>query len=98
MIFCCKQRRSLRAFDLVVIDGRTEAEVAGQLAECLLFLSFGTLEGCPMPPLEAMASDCVVVGYHGRGGREYDREEFCRPIEAGDVVGFARRRRGDRPL
>jgi glycosyltransferase involved in cell wall biosynthesis len=37
-----------------------------------------------------MACGCVVVGYHGRGGREYFDPSFSHPIEAGDIIGFAR--------
>ena len=85
-----KHRGALSGFELIAIDGKSEAEVAALLGDCLVFLSFGHPEGCPLPPLEALACGCVVVGYHGRGGREYFRPEFCRPVEFGDVVGFAR--------
>ena len=83
-------RRALEGWDLVAIDGLPEHEVAKRLAECAIFLSFGYPEGCPLPPLEAMASGCVVVGYHGWGGREYFKPTFSDPIEAGDIIGFAR--------
>ena len=29
------------------------------------------MEACPLVPLEAMASGCIVVGYTGYGGLEY---------------------------
>ncbi len=83
-------RRSLSGWELVAIDGMPEVDVARILGECALFLSFGHPEGCPLPPLEAMACGCVVVGYHGRGGREYFDPLFTYPVEAGDVVGFAK--------
>jgi glycosyltransferase involved in cell wall biosynthesis len=89
-----KHRRALTGFDLVPIDGRPEAEVAAILAGSPVFLSFGHPEGCPLPPLEAMAAGCVVVGYHGRGGREYFRPVFSRPVEVGDVVGMAQAAEG----
>jgi len=54
-----------------------------------VFLSFGYPEGFSLPPVEAMASGCVVVGYHGRGGREYFDPSFSYPVEAGDIIGFA---------
>lgn len=85
-----KHRNTLSGFELLPIDGRPEAEVASLLGKCAVFLSFGHPEGCPLPPLEAMSCGCVVVGYHGRGGREYFREDMCYPVEMGDVVGFAR--------
>jgi tetratricopeptide (TPR) repeat protein len=83
-------RGVLDGWELCPIDGLTETQVADRLAESALFFSFGYPEGCPLPPLEAMASGCAVVGYHGWGGREYFRKEFCWPVEVGDVVGFAR--------
>jgi glycosyltransferase involved in cell wall biosynthesis len=85
-----RYRKVFTAWDLIALDSLLEAQVAELLSRCAVFLSFGYPEGCPLPPLEAMASGCVVVGYHGRGGREYFDPAFSYPIEAGDVVGFAR--------
>lgn len=85
-----RYRGALAGWDLVPIDGLNEGQVAQHLADCAIFLSFGTVEGCPLPPLEAMASGCVVIGYHGRGGREYFDPAFSYPVEPGDVVTFAR--------
>ncbi len=83
-------RGALTGWELVSIDGQPEEQVAERLRSSALFLSFGYPEGCPLPPLEAMASGCVVAGYHGRGGREYFDPAFSHPIEAGDIIGFAR--------
>lgn len=84
-----RRRNALDDWEVESIDGLPEEKVAEKLAGCGIFLSFGTFEGCPLPPLEAMASGCVVIGYHGRGGREYFDPSFSHPIEAGDVIGFA---------
>ena len=83
-------RGALNGWELTAIDALPEHEVAERLRSCAAFFSFGNPEGCPLPPLEAMASGCVVVGYHGRGGREYFDQAFSYPVEAGDIVGFAR--------
>jgi hypothetical protein len=40
--------------------------------------------------MEAMLCGALVVGYHGRGGREYFDPAHCFPVEEGDVAGFAR--------
>jgi len=81
----------LADFDVIAIEGKTTDEVAAILKESLIFMSFGYPEGSPLPPCEAMLSGCIVVGYHGWGGREYFRPEFCYPVEPGDVLTFARR-------
>ncbi len=83
-------RDALAGWDLVTLDGLKEQEVADRLRDCAIFLSFGHPEGCPLPPMEAMASGCVVIGYHGWGGREYFDPKFSYPVEVGDVIGFAK--------
>ena len=37
-----------------------------------------------------MACGCLVVGYHGGGGREFLKRDFSFPIEAGDILQFAK--------
>lgn len=60
------------------------------MRESAVFLSFGYPEGFGLPAAEAMRSGCVVVGYHGDGGREFLTHDHGFPIEAGDLLGFAR--------
>lgn len=56
----------------VPIDQVPQAEVARILSESSVFLSLpADRESLGLPPLEAMAGGCLVVGYHGEGGREY---------------------------
>jgi glycosyltransferase involved in cell wall biosynthesis len=50
---------------------KSEDEVADIMARSAVFLSLCYMEACPLAPLEAMASGCVVVGYTGTGGLEY---------------------------
>lgn len=83
-------KKLLDGFDLISIHGKPEQEVAQILSESLVFMSFGSPEGSPMPPCEAMLCGCVVVGYHGWGGREYFKPEFCYPIEVGDILTFVK--------
>jgi hypothetical protein len=56
------------------IHGRTQAEVAELLRTAHVFLATGFPEGCPLPPLEAMASGCLLVGFAGFGGWDYMRQ------------------------
>ena len=53
------------------IDNMNETEVARALGESTVFLSLSRLEGFGLPPLEAMASDCLVAGFLGDGGWEF---------------------------
>jgi len=84
------QRGALRDVEVLPLDRMNEQEVAAAQREALLFLSFGYPEGCPFPPKEAMAAGCLVVGYHGMGGRDYFTHEHGYPVPQGDVVAFAR--------
>lgn len=83
-----KVRNKLHDFDFVAIENKNEQEVASLLRESMIFLSFGYPEGLPLPPAEAMACGCIVIGYHGGGGSEYFDEKYCYPIAYGDILGF----------
>jgi glycosyltransferase involved in cell wall biosynthesis len=82
-------RGALDGVRVRVIERMNEREVAAVMQESLIFLSFGYPEGCPLPPAEAMACGCAVVGYDGFGGREYFRQEFSHPVPVGDIPGYA---------
>lgn len=85
-----KFRGALDGWEIAAIQNLTESEVAQVLEESLVFLSFGYPEGFGLPALEAMLCGCLVAGYHGNGGREVLRPEISWPVEAGDILGFAR--------
>ena len=42
-----------------------------------------------MPPAEAMASGCYVVGFTGLAGREFFQPDVCSPVEEGNILAFA---------
>lgn len=81
----------LEGWDVVEIAQRTEAETAAILRESAVFLSTGHPEGFGLPAAEAMLAGCIVVGYHGYGGREFLTEDLAFPVAIGDVVTFADR-------
>jgi glycosyltransferase involved in cell wall biosynthesis len=54
-----------------LIDAKSESETADIMGNATVFLSLCDRECAPLTPLEAMASGCVVVGFHGYGGLEY---------------------------
>lgn len=58
----------------LAISGLPQSEVAERLASSHFFLASGFPEGCPLPPLEAMASGCFTVGFAGFGGWDYMRQ------------------------
>ncbi len=82
-------RGALKNVTVVAIDNMNEEQVAETMKQSMFFLSFGYPEGCPLPPAEAMACGCLVIGYDGFGGREYFKPEFSCPVQVGDITGFA---------
>jgi hypothetical protein len=82
-------RRHMPGWEFDAIDGIAQREVARKLGEAAIFLSFSEGEGFGLPPAEAMAAGCYVVGYTGDGGREFMDEQWCSPIADQDVVSFA---------
>lgn len=84
-----KFRDALGDFELVPFAGIGQPEVAKIFRDSVFYLSFATHEGFGLPPAEAMACGCVVIGFHGGGGKEFFLPEFSYAIEDSDVIGFA---------
>lgn len=85
-----KARGTLKGWQLCPIDGATEDQVAQIMRESAIFLSTCDAEGFGLPPLEAGACGCIVIGYCGQAASEFMLPEYCFPIAQGDVVDFAR--------
>jgi glycosyltransferase involved in cell wall biosynthesis len=83
-------RGALDGWEVLALDGLSQAEVADCLSECSLFLSFSQLEGFGLPPLEALASGCFVIGYSGFGGQEYFDPRYALEVPDSDVVSLTR--------
>ncbi|MDX2195082.1 MAG: glycosyltransferase [Cytophagales bacterium] len=83
-----QQRNKLPEYTFVPIHNMSETEVINVLQKSSIFLSFGYPEGLPLPPAEAMACGCIVIGYHGGGGEEYFHPDFCYHIPYGDILAF----------
>lgn len=83
-----KIRNKLNDWSLVSIENRNENEVAQTMQESMIFLSFNHREGFGLPPIEAMACGCVVIGYKGRAGEEYFNEIYNYSVEEGNIIGF----------
>ncbi|MBI9081226.1 MAG: glycosyltransferase family 1 protein [Pseudodesulfovibrio sp.] len=61
------------------IEGLDAYGVAAALHSSHIFLMTGFPEGCPLPPLEAMACGCLPVGFSGFGGWDYMRQTQSAP-------------------
>jgi glycosyltransferase involved in cell wall biosynthesis len=77
-------------WSLLPIEGQTESRTAELLRTSPIFLSFSARDGFGLPPAEAMASGCFVVGYPGMGGREFFDVSYCLPIPDGDLLAYGR--------
>ena len=73
----------------ISVDGMSQDAVAQIFADSALFLSLSRLEGFGLPPLEAMASGCLVVGFTGFGGKEYARPDNGLWVEEDDLIRCA---------
>jgi glycosyltransferase involved in cell wall biosynthesis len=89
VISLLKIRGVLDTWETVPLHDLSEMETANILQSAKLFLSFSLREGFGLPPLEALACGCLVVGYHGLAGREYFHPPFATAVEDGDIIGFA---------
>ena len=64
-----------RQIPFVAIENFTEDQLAETLGASDILLSLSHFEGLGLIPIEAMASGCLVAGYHGYGGLDYARPE-----------------------
>jgi glycosyltransferase involved in cell wall biosynthesis len=85
-----RARGALDGWQLAEIAGMNETQVAETLRASTLFLSFSEREGLGLPPIEALASGCHVIGFTGIGGREIFDPRYTEAIPEDDVVAFAR--------
>jgi len=85
-----KTRIFLRDWVLIPINNKNENDVAKLMRESLLFLSFSHREGFGLPPAEAMACGCVVIGYTGGSGKEFFLNDFSYAIEEGNIIDYVK--------
>ena len=58
--------------EFVILENQySQQEIAAFFREADIFLAIGYPEGFALPPLEAMACGCAVVGFSGGGGLEH---------------------------
>lgn len=70
------------------IEGMTREQCAKAMGQSAVFASLSHLEGLGLPPLEAMASGCVVAGFMGGGGADFATPANGFWVAEGDHEGF----------
>lgn len=85
-----QNRNNIEDWKFIPIENKSETEVAKIMHESAIFLSFNHKEGFGLPPAEAMACGCIVIGYKGQGGKDYFNEDYSYPIDDGDIAKFAK--------
>lgn len=80
-----KRRPGLADIPVVVIENMSNAERDKVLNESLIFLAFSNMEGFGLPPAEAMAAGCLVIGYTGVGANEFFTAETGFVVEQNDT-------------
>ena len=82
-------RNNLNGWVIKDLDQLPHDEITHAMNESSIFLSSNLDEGFSLPSIEAMASGCLVIGYPGKGGKEYFKPEFSMPIPEKDIQQFA---------
>lgn len=88
LLHLLERRGSLDGWELLPIIGVPEVEVARRLGRAAIFLALNEREGIAVPGLEALASGCVVVGFHGGSGQEYMIPGVAVPVADGEIASF----------
>ena len=81
------RRRGL-TMDIVSVKDVNHEQVAAAFRESRMYLNFCIPEGFGLPPAEAMACGCQVVGWNGIGGAEFFKEPYALPLDYSDVKGY----------
>jgi hypothetical protein len=79
---------ALDGWDVVAIDGQSEAETSRILQESLVFFAFGYPEGGTLPPFEAGACGCYVLGYGGHSSDMLMRRCGMDVVLSSDTTDF----------
>ena len=70
------------------LQNLSEKQTYELLKKSKIFLSFSSLEGLGLPPIEAALAGNHVIGYTGEGGNEYWQEPFFTKINSGEINKF----------
>lgn len=78
---------ALEGWDVLTIDAVSELAAAELIRASSIFLSFSHREGFGLPPAEAIASGCLVIGFDGFAGREFFGDHAL-TVPDGDVQSY----------
>jgi hypothetical protein len=70
-LLAAKGHAKASAMSWLEIEGLPKDQVAARLGTAQIYVSTSVREGLGLPPLEAMASGCLVVGFTGAGGLDF---------------------------
>tara|TARA_A100000164_G_scaffold330957_1_gene319783 strand:- start:396 stop:1418 length:1023 start_codon:yes stop_codon:yes gene_type:complete len=70
------------------LQNLSEKQTYEFLKKSKIFLSFSSLEGLGLPPVEAALAGNHVIGYTGEGGNEYWQEPLFTKINSGEINKF----------
>lgn len=84
-----RTKDKLNGFEIRIIDLMPYEECARILRQSAIFLSFSYQESFGLPPAEAMACGCIVIGYHGQGGKEFFKKDLNYSIEQSNLIEYA---------
>ncbi len=70
------------------LQNRPQHEVAESLSKADIFISFSPVESFGLAAAEAMASGCIVIGYHGGVSEEFFNPRWSYPVSPQDHLGF----------
>lgn len=78
-----------------MVNNLTQKELADLFNQHKYYLTLNPIEGFGLPPLEAMACGCAVIGFDSMGGRDYlENEKNAFVVDYGDferLAGYLRR-------
>lgn len=80
---------TLDGWEVVSIDGVSERDSAELFKDSGVFFAFGYPEGGTLPPFEALAAGCAVIGYGGFASDDLLTQAGGRRIPSGDSCQFA---------
>jgi glycosyltransferase involved in cell wall biosynthesis len=83
-----RSRAKLNDWTLVPMSDLTLNDVATVMSEAAICLSFGLHEGFGLANLEALASGCRLIGYHGYGGQELFANQHGVAVAPADIPSF----------